>query len=99
MSATVPDSIRELAAGYALGGLTPEETREFEAALARSPELAREVAEYREVTGLLGLAPGEGPRPDPALRARLFERIAAGKVVPLTPRRSNWSRWLGLGLA
>src|SRR5262245_44865765 len=99
MSATVPDSIRELAAGYALGALTPEETREFEAALARSPELAREVVEYREVNGLLALAEGKGARPDPALRARLLERIGTAKVAPLSPGRSNRSRWLGLGLA
>ena len=34
------DELRELAAAWALGSLSPEEAREFEALMARSPELA-----------------------------------------------------------
>ncbi len=94
MSSTIPESIRELAAGYALGALTPAETAAFEAALARSPELAREVAEYREVNALL--ARGVAGEPSPLVKARMFQRIGQEKEVALRPGR----RWLApvLGL-
>lgn len=78
---------RELAAAYSLGSLNPEETRAFEAALAGSPELQREVAEYREVGALLALGtamPGAGL---PAgLRDRVMARAAASKGAVVTPR-------------
>ena len=97
MSATIPESIRDLAAGYALGALTAEETRAVEAALAHSPELEHEVAQYREVNALLGLTAGEGPAPD--LRARLLQRIRTEKVAPLAPRWSRSALLLSIGLA
>ncbi len=84
MSATISDSIHDLAAGYALGALTPEETREFEAALRQSPELAREVPEYREVNALLALS--DGPTPRAELKSQLLHRLGAEKVVPLSSR-------------
>lgn len=88
MSATIPESIRDMAAGYALGALTPEETRQFEAALATFPDLVREVAEYREVNALLAV--GRGVRPDPAVRDRLMERIGRTKVVPFRPKAAAY---------
>jgi anti-sigma-K factor RskA len=98
MSSTVPDSLRELAAGYALGALSAEEAQQFEAALARSPDLAREVAEYREVNALLATGAGTAT-PDPTLRDRLIARIRESKVVPLAPRRPPIVPLLALGLA
>lgn len=75
MSDAVQDPMRDLAPGYALGALTPEETLAFEAALATSPELQREVAEYRELNALLA---EQELRPPPAeLKARLKQRIGS----------------------
>ncbi|MGE0439068.1 MAG: anti-sigma factor [Gemmatimonadales bacterium] len=95
MSAPTPESIRDLAAGYALGALTPEETRAFEAAMAQSPELARDVAEFREVNALLAHSATLPPRP--AIKDRLLREVRQAKVVPLPAPR----RWLSpaLGLA
>ena len=97
MSAIIPESIRELAAGYALGALTPEETRSFETAMAQSSDLASEVAEYREVNALL--AHGAAAVPGPAVKARLFQQIGRDKVVPLRPARSPVVPLLSAGLA
>lgn len=71
-------SLRDLAAGYALGGLSAEETRAFEAALARDPSLVAEVAAFREVNALLADAGGALPA-DPALKARVMARVASEK--------------------
>ena len=105
MSDAREDSLRDLAPGYALGALTPEETRAFEAALAGSPELAREVAEYRELHALLALREERTPPGD--LKRRLRERIRAAKSAELGGRRdiapggrgSRTALALGLGLA
>jgi anti-sigma-K factor RskA len=86
MSATIPESIRELAAGYALGALTLDETRQFEAALAEFPELERDVAEFREVNALLAM--GGTERPSPAVRDQLLTQVGQTKVVSLRPARS-----------
>lgn len=94
MSAIVPESVRDLAAGYSLGALTPEETREFEAALARFPELQRELADYRELTAVL--ATSAGASPSPALRQRLMERLGREKEGTLLPgaTRSRLPGWI-----
>ena len=83
MTPGAPESLRDLAAGYALGVLEADEARAFEEALAQWPELQREVAEYRETSALLALRPGAAPGPE--LRARLLERVRTGKAVPLRP--------------
>ena len=89
MSATIPESIRDMTAGYALGALAPEESRQFEATLATSRELQQELAEYQELNALLAL--GETARPGPTVRDRLMERIGQSKVATLTPRaRRSW---------
>ena len=93
----IPESIRELAAGYALGALTAEETRAFETALADSTELAHDVAEYREVNALL--AHSAAARPGPEVKERLFQHIGGDKVVPLRPTRSPLMPLLSIGLA
>ncbi|MFN0178880.1 MAG: anti-sigma factor domain-containing protein [Gemmatimonadales bacterium] len=97
MSATIPESIREMAAGYALGALSPEETRVFEAALAQSGELQREVAEYREVNALLALS--GGAQPDAAVKDRLMARISEAKAVPLGRAASRRIPWMAMALA
>jgi anti-sigma-K factor RskA len=79
------DSPKDLAAAYALGALSADETRRFEAFLATSPETQREVQEYREVAALLALG-----GPDPAaslpggLRDRILSRVAEQKTRPLS---------------
>ena len=100
MSHPEQDSPQDLAAAYALGALSPEEARRFEAYLAGSPEAQREVAEYREVAALLALA-GPEPVPVPDLRERVLARGRASAPSPAKapPRRSV--PWLALaaGLA
>ena len=105
MSDAARDSLRDLAPGYVLGALSPEEARTFEAALAGSAELQREVAELREVSGLLALQEERAPAPE--LKQRLRERIAAAKSADIgsagparLPHRSHLAAVaLGLGLA
>ena len=64
MSSIDREELRTLAAAYALDALDAEEARAFESLLASSPELQREVAEYREVSALLALeAPSETVSP------------------------------------
>jgi len=108
MSHATPESMRDLVAGYALGALTPEEARAFEAALSSSPELQRELREHRELNAVLALAEEELPPPE--LKARLMERIdqtkranlggRPGPVAPPAPaRRSFTTVVMGAGLA
>ena len=86
MSERHDTSMQELAAAYALGALSPEEAKAFEAYLVTSPETQREVAEYREVGAMLATA-ARGPAPTDDLKARVLERVAAGKVVSLPQSR------------
>jgi anti-sigma-K factor RskA len=85
---TRPDqeSLRDLAAAYALGALTSEEAERFEAVLATSAEARLEVSEYREVAALLGLGGPQAP-PDGALGDRVLARIR--EQQPRTPSRSR----------
>lgn len=84
MSARDSAELRDLAAAYALGSLAPEEARQIEAAMARDPALAEEVAAFREVSALLADAGGQ-LQPGPGLKARVLERIAAEKEARLAP--------------
>lgn len=101
MSEGTSETMRDLVAGYALGALTPEETRAFEAALAISPELQRELQEQREVGALLAQADERTPPAE--LKARLRERIGRTKEAPLRGpepgRRSFTVLVMGAGLA
>jgi anti-sigma-K factor RskA len=83
MSRPEQGSPRDLAAAYALGALGPEETRDFEAFMAGSPETQREVAEFRDVAALLALGEPER-RADADLRTRVLARIEEeqGRRIP-----------------
>ncbi len=88
------DAIAELAPFYVVGALSAAETARFEAALARDPELARNVAAARaERDQVLGLSES---LPAPTARALniLLERIRN----EAEPKPSLWSR-LDLGAA
>src|SRR3712207_769939 len=80
----------DLAAAYALGALGDEERREFEAYLARHPELQSEVEELGEAARLLALAPQEY-EPPPQLRRNLLERVG-GEAGPSFADRRQRSR-------
>jgi anti-sigma-K factor RskA len=101
MSDALQDPLRDLAPGYVLGALSPEEARAFEVAMAGSPELRREVAEYRELSALLALSDERPPAAElkERLRARIHGETPASR--PATPpRRSNFSLVaMGLGMA
>lgn len=96
-------SPRDLGAAYALGALTPQETREFEEFLAGSPEARREVDELGAVAALLALA-GPEREMQPDLRNRVLARIGSEKTrsigtPPLHGPRSRPSRLLPTALA
>ena len=96
MSHPEQETLQDLAAAYALGALSAEEARRFEAYLAGSPEAQREVAEYREVAALLALA-GPEPAPSSDLRERVLARGRASSTRPdAGPRRSARPPWLAL---
>jgi anti-sigma-K factor RskA len=94
MSAPGHDSVQDLAAAYALGALSPDEAARFEAALAGSPELQREVAEYRDVAALLALA---GPEVSPD--AELRRRVVSGAGRPAGSRSRGAGPFLWGALA
>jgi anti-sigma-K factor RskA len=81
------DAPQDLAAAYALGALSADEARRFEAVLATSPEAQREVAEYREVAALLALSGTEAP--GDALRARVMARVGEQKSRTLPSSESR----------
>jgi anti-sigma-K factor RskA len=81
------EALQDLAAAYALDALNPEEASRFEAFLAASTDAQRDVAEFREVAALLGLA-GSEPPSGGDLRARMLARIEQEKVAAL-PLRSG----------
>lgn len=87
MSETPQDSMRDLAPAYALGALSAEEARAFEAALAGSAELQRDVAEYRELGALLAVGAEQAPPAE--LKARLLERVRAEKMLSMPRARTG----------
>jgi len=86
MSHPEQDTLLDLAAAYALGALSSEEARRFEAYLAGSPEAQREVAEYRDVAALLALG-GPEAAPSADLRERVLARVRGPSARPAAPRR------------
>ena len=88
--------VDELAAGYALGALTPEERSEVEAHLATCKEHARALAELRSAAGALALSPVE-VAPTPMLRSRIMAAaVEAPRATPRaaetpSPAKSRWS--------
>lgn len=87
-------SPQDLAAAYALGALDATEARDFEALLERDAELAREVAEYREVAALLAHAE-PATQPAHGLRARVLAGTPPRQISPLpvVQPRVNWMPW------
>jgi anti-sigma-K factor RskA len=79
---------RDHAAAYALGALSPEESAAFEVAMAADPELAREVAEYREVQALLDGAGARGSA-SAGVKARVMASATAGKTASLSSRSNT----------
>ena len=78
--------LMELAPGYALGALSPEEMAAVDAALANDTDLRREVAAYHDVAGTV-LASEPPFAPSPALRARWMQRVR-GEGTASDARRS-----------
>jgi anti-sigma-K factor RskA len=76
------DQLLELAAVYAAGGCTPDEAAAVEAAMQTSPEIAAEVAAFREVMTMVGQQGGTAA-PSLATRDALLARVSAGKEVTL----------------
>ena len=95
MSHPEQESPQDLAAAYALGALSGEEARRFEAYLAGSPEAQRDVAEYREVAALLALGAAEAA-PSPDLRDRVLARGPASTSRPPAASRRPAAPWLVL---
>jgi anti-sigma-K factor RskA len=95
------EELLELAAAHALGATTAEESAAVEAALATSPELAAEVASFREVA--TAIAGQQAMKPSPSVRAAFLDRISASKHATIAPPPQtpvvHGSRWLPIGLA
>lgn len=81
------ESLQELAPAYALGALSPDEARRFEAFLAGSAEARRDVSEYRDVAALLALSEAD-PVPDARLRERVLGRVSRREPAAVSRRRS-----------
>ena len=78
------DELRELTGGYALGVLSEQERRAFEAHLPTCVECAREVGEFATVATGLALAV---PQVDPpsALRARVLNHVVSAESERVDP--------------
>jgi len=98
MSGAESGTPRDLAAAYALGALDATESRAFEDVLAHDAELAREVAEYREVAALLALAVPVSSSPTDGLRARVLAG-APQRPVAATPLHRPAPQWMPWALA
>ena len=87
------DELLELAAAYALGATTPDETAAIEAALATTPELVAEIASFREVVAAMS-QPG-AVAPSTETRVRLLERLhgdsLAHNAAAKPPGRQQWT--------
>ncbi|GAB3393560.1 anti-sigma factor [Humibacter soli] len=69
------DGARDLAAGYALGSLTPEERARYEHLVGESDDAAREREQFSAVADVLNAAPPLA-QPPSDLKARLMTQIA-----------------------
>ena len=84
------EDVKDLLALYAGGDVSDNERIAVEAHLAGCPACARELAEHREVRGLLGgLREGDAPRG--SIEA-VWTRVAA-EVLPARPPRAAWMAW------
>ena len=94
------EELFDLAAAHAIGSTTAEEAAAIQAAMATSPELAAEVASFREVAATL--ARQQSMAPSPSVKTALLDRISASKVasipVPSPEPVASASRWRPIGL-
>jgi len=90
----------DLKEAYALGALSEQERREFEAYLGEHPELHAEVDDLESIANLLALAPQEH-EPSPELRRDLLRRLSsspgATPSADHSPRRAGLRRLFGPG--
>lgn len=87
MTAYSRDELMELAPLFAIGATTPDETAAVEAALRADPQLAAEVAAFREVSTVMGAS--TPVTPSPALRAELLAAVARPVVASPATRRAS----------
>ena len=99
----IDEHMEEQASLYVLGGLTPEETRTFEAALSRDAGLQQLVTALQISRDALA---GSLPQvtPPPSLKEKILAQVAAQeKVVPFPvkteARSEGWAIWLPWALA
>src|SRR5262245_3955850 len=93
------EQLQELATLYALGALTPEETRAFEEQLRRDPELQALVNDLQNVTDALALTPAS-TAPSVHLKDRILaatEKPSPQKIVSFPRTERNpfrfWIPW------
>jgi anti-sigma-K factor RskA len=85
------DALHDLTAAYALDALDPDETRRYEAHLARCGRCQRELAELSESAGALAHAV-ESPAPSSNLRARLLAAAHSEGQNVVQLRRPRWTQ-------
>jgi anti-sigma-K factor RskA len=85
-----PDRVDQLIAGHALRALSPDDERELEEHLRRSPEVREQLAALQETAASLAFAV-ESPAPPPSLRDRILADVATEEpeqatVIPFRRR-------------
>ena len=91
------EQLLELASAYALGATTVEETAAVEAAMRTSPELAAEVASFRDVAATM--AQGASMAPSPSVRDAFLKRIGESKQAPMRPTIRTMPAWMPIAFA
>ena len=81
MTPLTQEQLLELASGYALGALSPEETAAVEAALPGNAALAAEVQAFRETMGAM-LSAEVPMTPRASLRDEWLQRVREGRREP-----------------
>ena len=90
----IDERMEEKAALHVLGALTPEEAREFKAALRQDLELKAFVS---TLTASVGALSGAVPsvEPPPSLRAKILAQFAEPqKIISLPERKTGFLNWL-----
>lgn len=88
----IDQRLRDQLAGYALGALDPAERKDVEAQLDASSELRHELANFREIAGLVALGSAEQPVPE-RLKGNILAR-AWRDVIETQKRTPLLRRWL-----
>ena len=81
-----PDRVDELIAGHALGSLSPEDERELEKHLRRSPDAREQLTALQEAAASLAYAV-DTPAPPPALRDRILAETKSREPTNVVPLR------------